>query len=79
MGLRAILGGVGLDKFLGLDSKSDASNPLSTAEPDNLKRTAEPTTQLSEEARKNRKLRASSLTAGFAPPKLGQTGLLGVS
>lgn len=41
------------------------------------KQTAEPTTQLSEQAKRNRRLAASSLTRQFAEPTLGTPGLLG--
>ena len=47
-------------------------------EAENVKRTAAPVEQLSEQARKNRRLSASLLTRGFTPPTLGQAGLLGV-
>ena len=42
------------------------------------KKTAEPTVQLSEQAKRNRRLAASSLTRQWAEPKLGTPGLLGM-
>lgn len=42
------------------------------------KTTAEPTLQLSEQARRNRRLAASALTRKFAEPTLGTPGLLGM-
>lgn len=42
------------------------------------KQTAEPTVALSEQAKRNRRLAASTLTRGFAEPKLGTPGLLGL-
>lgn len=56
----------------------DDSGPEPVAA-ENVKKTARPTEQLSENARKNRRLAASSLTRGFAPPELGSSGLLGVT
>ena len=56
-----------------------ADIPQGSAEADNVTKTAESTVQSSEVARKNRRLQASTLTKGFAPPQLGQSGLLGVS
>ena len=41
--------------------------------------TAAPVEQLSEEAKKNRKRAAAFQPRGFAPPTLGQAGLLGIS
>ena len=41
------------------------------------KTTAEPTVQLSEAAKRNRRLAASSLTKQWTKPKLGTEGLLG--
>lgn len=41
------------------------------------KKTAEPTVQLSEQAKRNRRLAASSLTRDWAEPTLGTPGLLG--
>ena len=40
--------------------------------------TAAPGSSLSEQAKKNRRLQASSLTRDFAPPTLGVPGLTGV-
>jgi hypothetical protein len=45
----------------------------------NLKKTAKPVDQVSEQSKRNRRLAASALTRGFAPPTLGQPGLLGLS
>ena len=45
---------------------------------ENVKRTAQPTEQLSEGAARNRRLAASSLTKNFAPPELSSSGLLGL-
>lgn len=45
----------------------------------NPKRTATPMGQLSEQAKKNKRLRASLLTRNFAEPRLGKAGLLGLS
>lgn len=45
--------------------------------PGQAQRTAEPTVQLSEAAKRNRRLAASTLTKGFAEPTLGVPGLLG--
>lgn len=42
------------------------------------KKTAEPVAQLSEQAKKNKRLRASMLTRGWGKPKLGEPGLLGL-
>ena len=55
---------------------SDVDIPAVKAE--NVKRTAQPTEQLSEGAARNRRLAASSLTRGFAPPELSSSGLLGL-
>ena len=41
------------------------------------KRTAEPIEQLSEEAKKSRRMAASMITKGWETPKLGAAGLLG--
>lgn len=41
------------------------------------KTTAEPTAQLSEQAKRNRRLAASALTRGWKEPTLGTPGLLG--
>ena len=40
-------------------------------------KTAKPVEQISEQARKNKRMAASFLTRGFAEPKLSQAGLLG--
>lgn len=45
--------------------------------PQEAKTTAEPTVQLSEQAKRNRRLAASTLTKGFAEPTLSTPGLLG--
>jgi len=44
-----------------------------------VKRTAAPVDQLSEAAKKNRQRAAAFNPRGFAPPTLGQSGLLGLS
>lgn len=44
----------------------------------NIKKTATPVEQVSEQARKNRRRQASQLTRDFAPPQLGQPGLIGL-
>ena len=46
--------------------------------PGQAKQTAEPTVQLSEQAKRNRRLAASSLTKQWVEPKLGTPGLLGM-
>ncbi len=58
--------------------KSLAGAARKRATPDVPKVTAEPEEQISETARRNRRRRASLLTAQFTPPKLGLKGLLGV-
>ena len=45
---------------------------------ENVKRTAPPVEQISEQDARNRRLRASALTRGFSRPQLSQPGLLGV-
>lgn len=42
------------------------------------KRTAEPVEQLSEQAKRNKRLAASLLTKDWGKPKLGTAGLLGM-
>ena len=53
-----------------------AREPVRAAQ---TKTTAAPVEQLSETAKKNRQRAAAFNPRGFAPPKLGQAGLLGVS
>ncbi len=55
------------------------SPPPAPVAAENVTKTAQPVPQqLSEQARKNRRLAASFLTKGFQQPKLGQPGLLGL-
>lgn len=56
--------------------KDDFEMPKIQAE--QAKRTAEPLEQLSEAAKKSRRLAASFLTQDFKKPKLGKSGILGV-
>ncbi len=56
----------------------DDSVDLPRQKAENVRRTAEPVEQVSEKARKKRRLRGSVLTEGFAPAKLSQPGLLGI-
>ena len=51
--------------------------PAVKAEP--IKKTAAPVEQLSETAKKNKQRAAAFQPRGFAPPTLGQAGLLGIS
>ncbi len=51
---------------------------LPTKPVENVKKTAEPVDQLSEQARKNRRRSASLMTQNFAIPQLSKPGLLGV-
>lgn len=51
---------------------------IGSYKPPEAKTTAEPTIQLSEQAKRNRRLAASSLTKQWVEPKLGKAGLLGV-
>jgi len=62
-------------KFLGTeDQKKTVVAPAPTP---NETKTAAPVDQLSEIAKKNRKRNAAFQPRSFAPPTLGQTGLLG--
>jgi len=51
---------------------------LPSTQAGNLKKTAEPVEQLSEQAKKNRRKAASMLPRGFEPPKLSTPGMLGL-
>ena len=46
---------------------------------ENVSRTARPVDELSEQAKKNKRLAASILTKSFAEPTLSKPGLLGLS
>lgn len=74
-----ILFGVGAsvaaDKVFGGDQGFEAPSSTATAQPDKV--TAERVDSGSETEKRNRRLRASSLTREFAPPKLSTPGLLG--
>ena len=48
------------------------------AEPIQAKRTAEPVKQLSEQAKRTRRRKASLITKDWGEPKLGYAGLLGI-
>ncbi len=62
------------DLFGGGDD--DFEMPVAQAE--QAVRTAEPLEQVSEQARKNKRLAASMLTKDWGKPKLGAAGLLGM-
>jgi len=64
-----------LADFLGFGKKK-IEMPKIKAE--QAKQTAMPVEQLSEQARKNRRLAASMLTRDWSRPKLGYGGMLGV-
>ena len=51
---------------------------LPSQKAENVKRTAPSLEQGTEASRRNRRLRASSLTRGFAPAQLSQPGLTGL-
>lgn len=63
-----VFGGVGKAKQAGLTSATAGQ----------ATKTAEPVVTLSEQAKRNRRLAASSLTKQFAEPTLGTPGLLGL-
>lgn len=68
--------GVGVTALTGGFKKPDT--PSYTAQAGQATKTAEPITALSEQAKRNKRLAASSLTKGFAEPTLGTPGLLGM-
>ena len=51
---------------------------IPTKQAQSVSRTAEPIEQISEAGRKRRRRQAGALTAGFAPPQLGTSGLTGL-
>ena len=69
-----VVGAVGIGAATGAFSKSGAPKMPGAAATDKTK-TAEALPQTTEAAKKNRRLSASLLTEGFAPPKLGIPGL----
>ena len=73
----AIVGGA---IFAGSQMSKKASKPdIPVQAKEQAKKTAVPLEQLSEQAKKNKRLQASMLTKDWAEPKLGFGGLLGVS
>ena len=66
---------VAADKIFGGDEGFEAPSSSATAQPEKV--TAERVDSGSETEKRNRRLRASSLTREFAPPKLGIPALTG--
>lgn len=66
--------GVSIAGAMGAFDRGGGAKRIGAPEP---KTTVEPTLQLSEAARRNRRLAASSLTRKWAEPTLGIPGLLG--
>ncbi len=62
-----------------MSKKAKKSDGIPELPPLEKKKTAQPVEQLSEAAKKNRRLAASFLTSGFSTPKLGAGGLLGMT
>jgi len=69
--------GVGLTALSGGFKKADKQDFGSITAPGQATKTSEPVMALSEQAKKNRRLAASSLTREFVPPTLGISALVG--
>ncbi len=68
-------GAIAAKSLIGGDSGAKLPSQTATT----AKKTAAPVEQLSDTARRNRRRASAFRPRGFAPPKLGQPGLLGVS
>lgn len=67
------------DESLLSGGNGKVSIPTATKQAENVRRTAEPLEQVSEEGRRRRRRRqASFLTSGFGEPQLGIPGLTGL-
>jgi len=70
--------GIGTTALMGGFKKPDKSRSgFATAAPGQATKTSEPVLALSEQAKRNRRLAASSLTREFTPPTLGISALVG--
>jgi len=73
----ALGGGAGVAASSVFGKKKVDEFGMPSVEAGQAKRTAEPVTQLSEQAKKTKRLRASMLTRDWGKPTLGYAGLLG--